>query len=73
MRPLRIVPSVTANAVSGAQAGDPASITITTDRYAGYSSGGPLAFQPPDPTACNSPAGVTAAGISGFVGLGAQS
>jgi hypothetical protein len=68
-----VVPSVTASAVSGAQPGDPASITISSDRYAGYSAGGPLAFQPPDPTACNTPAGVTAAGISGFVGLGAQS
>jgi len=68
-----VVSSVTANAVSGAQAGDPASITITTDRYAGYNSAGPLAFQPPDPTACNTAAGVTAAGISGFVGLGSGS
>lgn len=68
-----VVPSVTLNAISGAQAGDPATITVSTDRFAGYSAGGPLAFEPPDPTACNSAAGVTTAGISGFVGLGSQS
>jgi hypothetical protein len=28
-----------------------------------------LTFQPPDPTACNTPAGVSSAGISGFIGL----
>jgi hypothetical protein len=67
-----VVPSVTLTAVN-AQAGDPATIDIATTRYAGYSSQGAVAFQPPDPTACNTAAGVTAAGISGFVGLGASS
>jgi hypothetical protein len=67
-----VVPSVTLTAVD-AQAGDPTTITIATTRYPGYSSQGVLAFEPPDPTACNTPAGVTAAGISGFVGLGSQS
>jgi hypothetical protein len=32
-----------------------------------------LAFEPPDPTACNTPAGVTSAGISGLVALGSTS
>jgi hypothetical protein len=67
-----VAPSVTLNATN-AQAGDPTTLTISTTRYAGYSSQGALAFQPPDPTACNAPAGVTTAGISGFVGLGTSS
>jgi hypothetical protein len=67
-----VVPSVTLTALD-AQAGDPTTITISTTRYAGNSSQGVLAFQPPDPTACNTAAGVTAAGISGFVGLGTSS
>ena len=68
-----VLASVNIPAKSGLQAGDPASITITTTRYAGYSSQGVVAFQPPDPTACNTAAGVTAAGIHGFVGLGTSS
>jgi hypothetical protein len=67
-----IQPNVTLTATN-AQPGDPTTITIATTRYAGYTSQGALAFQPPDPTACNTPAGVTAAGISGFVGLGSSS
>jgi hypothetical protein len=67
-----VAPSVTLTALD-AQPGDPATITVSTTRYLGNSSQGVLAFQPPDPTACNTPAGVTAAGISGFVGLGASS
>jgi hypothetical protein len=67
-----VVPSVTLTALN-AQPGDPTTITISTTRYVGYGSQGVLAFQPPDPTACNTPAGVTAAGISGFVGLSSSS
>jgi hypothetical protein len=67
-----VAPSATLTAVD-AQPGDPTTITVATTRYAGYSSQGALAFQPPDPTACNTTAGVTTAGISGFVGLGSQS
>ncbi len=67
-----VQPSVTLTATN-AQPGDPTTITISTTRYAGYTSQGALAFQPPDPTACNSPAGVTTAGISGAVGLGSSS
>jgi hypothetical protein len=63
--------SVTLNATD-AQTGDPSTLTITSTRYVGQNAGGPLAFQPPDPTACNAPSGVTTAGISGFVGLGTQ-
>jgi hypothetical protein len=58
---------------TNAQPGDPTTITVSTTRYLGNSSQGALAFQPPDPTACSTPAGVTAAGISGFVGLGTSS
>jgi hypothetical protein len=67
-----VVPSVTLTALD-AQPGDPTTITISTTRYLGNSSQGVLAFQPPDPTACNTAAGVTTAGISGFVGLGTSS
>jgi hypothetical protein len=51
------------------QPGQPTSTTITTTRYAGDSAQGLLTFQPPDPTACNTPTGVTTAGIGGLVGL----
>jgi len=44
--------------------------TFTTTRYAGDAALGTLAFQPADPTACNTPAGVTQAAISGTVNLG---
>ena len=67
-----VVPSVTLQAVNPGT-GQPTSTTITSTRYAGSSSVGALAFQPPDPTACNTSAGVTSAGISGFVGLGSSS
>ena len=68
-----VIPSLTLNAVNAAQ-GDPTSITINTTRYAtssgtGQGAGGVLAFQPPDPTACNTSTGVTVAGISGAIGL----
>ena len=63
-----VVASVTFPAVNP-QPGQPTSTTVTTTRYAGDSAGGLLAFQPPDPTACNTPGGVTSAGISGLVSL----
>jgi hypothetical protein len=63
-----VAPSMTLTAVN-AQSGDPTTFTINTTRYAGDSAGGVLAFQPPDPTACNTSAGVTSAGISGGLGL----
>jgi hypothetical protein len=46
--------------------------TFTTTRDAGDSALGTLTFQPPDPTACNTSAGVTAAAIGGTVELGSS-
>jgi hypothetical protein len=66
-----VVDSVTLQAINP-QPGQPTSTTVTTTRYAGDSSQGLLAFEPPDPTACNTPTGVTTAGISGLVGLGSS-
>jgi hypothetical protein len=55
------------------QPGQPTSTIVTSTRYVGASALGLLAFEPPDPTACNAPGGVTSAGISGVVGLGSTS
>ena len=53
----------------------PATETVATTRYTPGSdqSAAALAFQPPDPTACNTAAGVTTAGISGQVVIGSAS
>ena len=70
-----VVPSATLTLVSytgPTQAPPSSTYTITTTRYAGDSSAGVLAFQPPDPTLCAS-TGVTTAAISGTVGLGSSS
>jgi hypothetical protein len=67
-----VVSSVTFQAVNPLP-GQPTSTTVSTTRYAGSSALGLLAFEPPDPTACNTPAGVSAAGISGTIGLGNSS
>lgn len=67
-----VADSVTLQAINP-QPGQPTSTTITTTRYAGDSAQGVLGFQPPDPTACAAPTGVTSAGISGLVGLGSSS
>ena len=64
-----VVPSMTLSAVD-AEPGDPTTFTIATTRYAGESAVGLLAFEPPDPTACTTPAGTTTAGIGGVLGLG---
>jgi IPT/TIG domain-containing protein len=64
-----VVAEVTLQAVNPGP-GQPTSINVATTRYANSASVGLLAFQPPDPTACNTPAGVSSAGISGFIGLG---
>jgi hypothetical protein len=61
-----------ADSVTLQEVGGTGSTTVTTTRYAGDSSLGLLAFEPPDPTACNTPTGVTTAGIQGFVGLGSS-
>jgi hypothetical protein len=54
-----VIPSVTSSTGT----------TYTTTRYAGDGALAALAFEPPDPTACEG-AGVTTAGIDGFVGIG---
>jgi hypothetical protein len=48
---------------------EPTTVTVTTTRYKGGTAQAALAFQPPDPAACNTPAGVTTAGISGATTL----
>lgn len=63
-----VAASMTLTAVNP-PAGDPTTFTIATNRFAGDSAGGALLFQPPEPTACNTPAGATTAGISGGVSL----
>jgi hypothetical protein len=63
-----VIPSVTLPAINP-QPGQPTSTTVVTTRYAGDSAHGLLAFEPPDPTACTTPSGVTSAGISGAIGL----
>jgi hypothetical protein len=63
-----VVPFVTLPAINPGP-GQPTSTTVTTSRYGGSSALCLLTFQPPDPTACNTPAGVSSAGISGFIGL----
>ena len=65
-----VVASMTLTAVNP-PTGVPTTYTIATTRYAGENASGLLAFQPPDPTACNTTTGVTTAGISGGIGLGA--
>jgi hypothetical protein len=62
------VPSMTLSAVNAAS-GDPTTFTINTTRHQGESASGLVVFQPPDPTACNTPAGATSAAISGVIGL----
>jgi hypothetical protein len=47
--------------------GSPVSTTTVPLRYAHDYAAGPLAFEPPDPTACNG-AGVTTAAIQGAIG-----
>lgn len=63
-----VVPSVTLPAINPLP-GQPTSTTISTTRYPGASALGALTFQPPDPTACNTPAGVTSAAIDGAIAL----
>lgn len=48
---------------------EPTTVTVTTTRYNGASANAALAFQPPDPTACNTPSGATSAAISGVTAL----
>jgi hypothetical protein len=66
-----VAPSMTLSAVNPAP-GDPVTFTISTTRFAGESAVGLLAFQPPEPTACTTPAGATTTAIGGFIGLGSS-
>lgn len=66
-----VADSITLPAINP-QPGEPTSATVTTSRYAGASARGVLEFSPPDPSACNTPGGVTSAGIGGFIGLGSS-
>jgi len=63
-----VAPSITLAAINP-QPGQPTSTTLNTTRYAGANAVGALTFQPPDPTACNTSAGVTAAAIDGAIAL----
>ena|SRR5437867_12366289 len=63
-----VVPSVRLKAVRP-KPGQPRSATIKTTAYSGAGALGTLVFEPPDPTACGA-AGVTEAGIQGFIGYG---
>ena len=67
----QVIPSVTLPAINP-QPGQPTSTTISTTRYAGASALGALTFQPPDPTACNTSAGVSTAAIDGVIELGSS-
>jgi hypothetical protein len=51
------------------QTGQPVSVISVPLAYGDDYTGGPVAFEPPDPTACNG-AGVTTAGIQGVLGHG---
>lgn len=61
--------SILLASVATDQAGQPLSTRTVALDYGGDYSGGPVAFEPPDPTACAG-AGVTTAGIQGFIGHG---
>ena len=63
----QVIPSVTLPAINPAP-GQPTSETISSTRFAGFAAFAPLVFQA-DPTACNTPAGVSTAGISGLATL----
>lgn len=64
-----VVASVGLSAPDHLYTWEPTSLTVTTNRYDGASAKAALAFQPPDPTACNTPTGATTAGISGATTL----
>jgi hypothetical protein len=64
-----VIASIALSAPDHTYTWEPTSLTVTTTRYGGATASAALAFQPPDPTACNTPAGVTTAGISGAATL----
>jgi hypothetical protein len=61
-----------ADSVTLQEVGGTSTATVTSTRYVGASALGLLEFSPPDPSACNTPEGVTSAGIGGFIGLGSS-
>jgi hypothetical protein len=61
--------TVTLASVAKNADGSPVTTTTLALRYGSDYAGGPLAFEPPDPTACNG-AGVSAAAIQGVIGEG---
>lgn len=61
-----VVPSLTLTATDGSGR----TTTITSNKFQGYGSAGPVLFDPPDPAACNTATGVLQARIIGFLGLG---
>ena len=67
----QVIASATLNKVGGSSTA-PATLTVTTTRYAANSSTGALVFHPADPTACSG-AGVSSAPIDGSVGIGSPS
>ena len=64
-----VIPSVTLPAIAP-KTGQLTKYTVKTTLYGGANAQGPLTFQPPDPTACNSTGGVKSAAISGAATLG---
>jgi hypothetical protein len=62
------IPSIVLTSADGTQ-----TTTVTTSKYSGAGAAGVLAFEVADPTQCNTPGGVTSAGIDGVTGLGSQS
>jgi hypothetical protein len=64
-----VIDSIALSAPDHLYTWEPTSLSVATTRYSGFSANAALAFQPPDPTACNTPTGVTSAGISGAAAL----
>jgi hypothetical protein len=62
-----VVPTVSAVDGSGV------ATQLSSNRYVSNGAAGVLTFQVADPTQCNTPGGVTTAGIQGVTGIGSQS
>lgn len=58
--------------VTGTDVATGTPVTINTTRYLNDGAAGLLAFEVSDPTQCNTPGGVTTAGIQGVTGIGHQ-
>jgi hypothetical protein len=64
-----VVDSMSLSAPDHLYTWEPSTLSVATTRFNGAGANAALTFQPPDPTACNTPAGVTSAGISGAAAL----